>query len=275
MIDTHAHLDACADPADVLVERARAAGVDRIVTIGTGDRASQPALALGRPSTTACSPALGIDPHQAAGDEAERLDELRRLARASEGGRRRRDRPRQLPPLRLADAAAGAVRRPARAGRRAAQARRRPHARGRRGDGRGPGRVRRPVVLHCFSSPGPAAGRRSSAATTSRSRATSRIRRAPSCARPRPQYPPTASWPRPTVRTSRRSRVRGRPNEPANVVHTLAVARGRARRGPGRAGRADRRQRRARVLPAVTNGAASSRSASSASTSWSTRTSSA
>ena len=34
MIDTHAHLDACAEPAEELVSEARAAGVSRIVTIG-------------------------------------------------------------------------------------------------------------------------------------------------------------------------------------------------------------------------------------------------
>ena len=36
MIDTHAHLDACADDAEALVTRARAAGVDRIVSVGSG-----------------------------------------------------------------------------------------------------------------------------------------------------------------------------------------------------------------------------------------------
>ena len=35
MIDTHAHLDALAEPSEV-VARARAAGVTRVVTIGTG-----------------------------------------------------------------------------------------------------------------------------------------------------------------------------------------------------------------------------------------------
>ena len=36
MIDTHAHLDACAEPADELVARAREAGVERIVSVGSG-----------------------------------------------------------------------------------------------------------------------------------------------------------------------------------------------------------------------------------------------
>ena len=35
MIDTHAHLDACAEPADALVERAREVGVTRILAVGT------------------------------------------------------------------------------------------------------------------------------------------------------------------------------------------------------------------------------------------------
>ena len=37
MIDTHAHLDACADPADVIVARAREAGVTRILSVGTDE----------------------------------------------------------------------------------------------------------------------------------------------------------------------------------------------------------------------------------------------
>ena len=46
MIDTHAHLDAAADPADVLVERARAAGVDRIVSVGTKESSWHETLAI-------------------------------------------------------------------------------------------------------------------------------------------------------------------------------------------------------------------------------------
>jgi len=76
--DTHAHLDACDEPASVLVERAHAAGVTRIVTIGTGIDSCRAALAIAgeHPGVYA---ALGIDPHQAATPEAGRLDELRDL----------------------------------------------------------------------------------------------------------------------------------------------------------------------------------------------------
>jgi len=44
--DSHAHLDACEEPAAALVERARAAGVTRIVTIGTGIDSCRAALAI-------------------------------------------------------------------------------------------------------------------------------------------------------------------------------------------------------------------------------------
>ena len=44
MTDAHAHLDACDEPVDTLVERAREAGVTRIVTIGTGIESSRAAL---------------------------------------------------------------------------------------------------------------------------------------------------------------------------------------------------------------------------------------
>lgn len=78
MIDTHAHLDGCDEPAAELVSRARAAGVARIVTIGTGIASCRRALEIadGNPGVVA---ALGIDPHQAASAEAGRVDELREL----------------------------------------------------------------------------------------------------------------------------------------------------------------------------------------------------
>jgi len=78
VIDTHAHLDACAEPAEALVARARAAGVTRIVTVGTGIESCRAALALADAHEGVYA-ALGIDPHQASSPEASRLDELREL----------------------------------------------------------------------------------------------------------------------------------------------------------------------------------------------------
>lgn len=78
MIDTHAHLDACAEPAEALVARARAAGVTRIVTVGTGIESCRAALAVADAHEGVYA-ALGIDPHQASSSEAGRLDELRAL----------------------------------------------------------------------------------------------------------------------------------------------------------------------------------------------------
>jgi TatD DNase family protein len=74
VIDTHAHLDALEDPVGALM-RARAAGVTRVVTIGTGIDSSRAALALAE-EHDGVHVALGIDPHQAATAEAARVDEL-------------------------------------------------------------------------------------------------------------------------------------------------------------------------------------------------------
>jgi TatD DNase family protein len=75
--DSHAHLDGCAEPAAV-VERARQAGITRIVTVGTGIESCRVALALADEHDGVVA-ALGIDPHQAASPDAARLDELREL----------------------------------------------------------------------------------------------------------------------------------------------------------------------------------------------------
>jgi TatD DNase family protein len=77
--DSHAHLDACDEP-DAVVERSRAAGVTRIVTIGTGVDSSRAALALTERHESVVA-ALGVDPHQAATPDAQRLDELDELLR--------------------------------------------------------------------------------------------------------------------------------------------------------------------------------------------------
>jgi len=78
MIDTHAHLDACADPAEALLARARAAGVSRVVAIGSGIASARATLAIAKAEAgVAC--ALGIHPHQAGSEDGGRLEELRAL----------------------------------------------------------------------------------------------------------------------------------------------------------------------------------------------------
>lgn len=78
MIDTHAHLDACLCPPEELMARARAAGVRRVIAVGSGLESCRRALAVCEREEGVYA-ALGIHPHQAgeAGDHD--LGELRRL----------------------------------------------------------------------------------------------------------------------------------------------------------------------------------------------------
>ena len=78
MTDSHAHLDACEEAAGVVVARAREAGVSRIVTIGTGIDSCGAALAIAEEHEGVYA-ALGVDPHQAGSAEAKRVGELRAL----------------------------------------------------------------------------------------------------------------------------------------------------------------------------------------------------
>lgn len=78
MIDTHAHLDALDRPAHDALLSARAAGVTRVITIGTSIDSCHAALALARAEPGVFA-SLGIHPHEAGGPEAARLDELRAL----------------------------------------------------------------------------------------------------------------------------------------------------------------------------------------------------
>jgi TatD DNase family protein len=75
VIDTHAHLDALDDPAGA-VARARRAGVDRIVAIGSGLASARVTLGIAE-SERGVFAAIGIHPHQAA--DGESLEELRAL----------------------------------------------------------------------------------------------------------------------------------------------------------------------------------------------------
>jgi TatD DNase family protein len=78
VIDTHAHLDAGPEPAELLVGRARAAGVGRIVAVGSGIDSCRATLEVAEHEGGVYA-ALGIHPHQAASDDAGRLFELRQL----------------------------------------------------------------------------------------------------------------------------------------------------------------------------------------------------
>ncbi len=77
MIDTHAHLDALDDPAGA-VARARAAGVRRILTVGTSPDEWREVLALADAHDGVYA-ILGVHPHESATAGPEALEELRRL----------------------------------------------------------------------------------------------------------------------------------------------------------------------------------------------------
>jgi TatD DNase family protein len=78
VIDTHAHLDACEDSPATLIERARAAGVARIVAVGTDIDSCRATLEIAG-SHDGVYAALGIHPHEAGSAEAARVSELREL----------------------------------------------------------------------------------------------------------------------------------------------------------------------------------------------------
>jgi TatD DNase family protein len=78
VIDTHAHLDAATEEAAQLVQRAKDAGVTRIVSVGSGIDSCQATLRLAHEHEGVYA-ALGIHPHQAGSDDATRLAELREL----------------------------------------------------------------------------------------------------------------------------------------------------------------------------------------------------
>ena len=71
MIDTHAHLDALPDAAAALA-RARAAGVDRVIGIGCGVASAQATRAIAAAEGSVWV-AAGVHPHAAAEDEDPRV----------------------------------------------------------------------------------------------------------------------------------------------------------------------------------------------------------
>ncbi len=81
MIDSHAHLDACDGEPQEVMRRAAEAGVAAVVSIGAGIDSCRRTAAIAR-DTPAVHVALGIDPHSA-GSEHTRVDELRELLEGS------------------------------------------------------------------------------------------------------------------------------------------------------------------------------------------------
>jgi TatD DNase family protein len=78
MIDTHAHL--ALDDAGEVLDRARGAGVERVVTVATTIPGAHEALALATRHAGVFA-SLGVHPHEAGGPEAGKLAELRELLR--------------------------------------------------------------------------------------------------------------------------------------------------------------------------------------------------
>jgi len=79
MIDSHTHLDACRAPAEELVAEATAAGVDRLVTIGTDSDSCRRALAAADAFSEVFA-AVGRHPNASEGFDEGDVAELRALA---------------------------------------------------------------------------------------------------------------------------------------------------------------------------------------------------
>src|SRR4029453_1882612 len=84
VIDTHAHLHACADPPLELVERARAAGVDRILEVGASPARWDEVVEFCA-ELEGLEPILGIHPHDAGDADASDLARLADLPAVAVG----------------------------------------------------------------------------------------------------------------------------------------------------------------------------------------------
>jgi TatD DNase family protein len=79
VVDTHCHLDACEPPTSELVARARHAGVGRIATVGTDTESIRRALESADEHEEVHA-IVGRHPHEAAGFDAAALEEIHRAA---------------------------------------------------------------------------------------------------------------------------------------------------------------------------------------------------
>jgi TatD DNase family protein len=79
VIDTHCHLDACEPPVAELVERARAAGVTRLATVGMNGASMKHALTAAEDHHEVIA-IVGRHPHETAGFDELGLEEIERAA---------------------------------------------------------------------------------------------------------------------------------------------------------------------------------------------------
>jgi TatD DNase family protein len=79
VIDSHCHLDACEPPVAELVGRARAAGVDRLATVGTDRDSIRHALTAAEDHDEVVA-IVGRHPHETAGFDDLALEEIERAA---------------------------------------------------------------------------------------------------------------------------------------------------------------------------------------------------
>jgi TatD DNase family protein len=79
VVDTHCHLDSCNMPAAELVERARAAGVNRLATVGMHDESIARSLAAAAEFDEVLA-IVGRHPHYSEGFDVRDLEEIERAA---------------------------------------------------------------------------------------------------------------------------------------------------------------------------------------------------
>jgi TatD DNase family protein len=223
VIDTHAHLDALDGDASEALVRARAAGVRQVIAVGSGLESCRAVLAIAEQEDGVFA-ALGLHPHQAGDSGDQDLAELEQLLAApkvvavGEAGldhyRDYAPRDRQLDLFRAQAELAARLQMPLVVHSRAADVETAEVLEGLP--------AATTVVLHCFSSLGllaPALGRRwyvSFAGNVTYPNATE-LRTAAA------QVPVDRLLAETDSPYLAPQPVRGRPNEPANVVHTLAA----------------------------------------------------
>ena len=79
MVDTHAHLDACEEAVESLIERAREAGVNRVLAIGMNGESCRHALEAADAHEEVYV-SVGRHPHESADFDGDGLAELEQLA---------------------------------------------------------------------------------------------------------------------------------------------------------------------------------------------------